>query len=62
MPSPESFARPETTRLVTFRLSETDHAGLITLARRSKLGHSTFVRRIVEHYIEQHAAPRRKGG
>lgn len=62
MPAPETFARPEPTKTVTFRLSVTNHGKLLTLARRSKLGHSALVRRIVEHYIEQHAPTRGKSG
>jgi hypothetical protein len=58
MPAPEAFARPEPTATVTFRLSESDHASLLALAKRAKLGHTTLVRRVVEHYIQEHAKPR----
>jgi hypothetical protein len=62
MPGPETFSRGEATMIVTFRLSETDHAALLQLAERGKIGHSTLVRRVVEHYIQEHAKPRARRG
>jgi hypothetical protein len=40
---------------VTFRLTEVDEDALHALAERAKLGPSAFARRIVEHYIREHA-------
>ncbi len=62
MPAPETFARPESTKTITFRIGKTNHAQLVELAKRAKLGHSALARRIVEHYIEQHAKTRGKRG
>jgi hypothetical protein len=47
---------------VTFRLTEADEDALHILAQRAKLGSSAFTRRIVEHYIRQHAPQRVKKG
>ena len=62
MPSPQELNRPRLRRVpkpprspVTFRLTEADEEALHRLARRAKLGASAFARRIVEHYIRQHA-------
>ena len=56
MPSPQEFRNvkgpPQT---VTFRLSDEDHRALLLLAERGGMGHTTLVRRIVEHYIQEHA-------
>jgi len=58
MPSPQEL-RPKSTQCpVTFRLNDDDHAALLALAASASMGHSTLVRRIVEHYIQEHA-PRR---
>ena len=59
MPSPHQLrqARP-TQETVTFRLNGEEHAALLQLAARAQMGHTTLVRRIVEHYIQEHA-PRR---
>jgi hypothetical protein len=60
-PSPEALARqgvhvPKPKRSpVTFRLTEDDEDALHALAERAELGPSTFARRIVEHYIQEHA-------
>lgn len=62
MPAPETFGRPEPTATVTFRLSESDHAALVALAKRGKVGHTTLVRRVIEHYIQEHAKPRARRG
>lgn len=62
MPAPEDFGRPESTKTITFRIGKSNHAKLVDLARRAKLGHSALARRIVEHYIEQHAATRGRKG
>jgi predicted DNA-binding protein len=59
MPPPHELRRnkaPPPT--VTFRLNDEDHAELLLLAERGGMGHTTLVRRIVEHYIQEHA-PRR---
>lgn len=43
---------------MTFRLTEADEEELHRLAERAQLGASALARRIVEHYIREHA-PRR---
>jgi hypothetical protein len=66
MPPPEALNRlskkpPKPKRSpVTFRLTEADEDALHELAGRAQLGPSAFARRIVEHYIRQHAPS--KGG
>jgi len=56
MPSPEALARPRATRNpVTFRLNDDDWEALRALAGRADAGPSSFARRIVEHYIREHA-------
>lgn len=62
MPAPEAFDRPESTKTITFRIGKTNHAKLVALAKRANLGHSALARRVVEHYIEQHAGTRGKRG
>jgi len=69
MPSPLELSRPRQRRArkpprspVTFRLTEADEDALHMLAQRAKLGSSAFARRIVEHYIRQHAPQRVKKG
>lgn len=54
-PGPESLAQPTQATPVSFRLSEPYHDALLILARRARVGHSTLARRIVEHYIKEHA-------
>jgi hypothetical protein len=60
-PPPEALARrqghtPKPKRSpVTFRLTEADEDALHALAKRAQLGPSAFARRIVEHYIQEHA-------
>lgn len=67
-PPPEALAKrnaskPKPVRSpVTFRLTETDEDALHALAKRADMGPSAFARRIVEHYIREHApsvAPKR---
>jgi predicted DNA-binding protein len=58
MPTPEQLRPKPSQRLITFRLSDDEHGALLLLAERAQVGHSTLVRRIVEHYIVEHA-PRR---
>ena len=61
-PAPEALGeRPRgSNRTLTFRLNESDHAALLKLAKRASVGHATLVRRIVEHYINQHTPARNK--
>lgn len=60
MPPPEALNQPRerkpTRSPVTFRLSEADEDALHALAARAQLGASAFARRIVEHYIREHAS------
>ena len=58
MPSPEELRPKSSQHPITFRLNDEDHAALLRLAESAEMGHSTLVRRIVEHYIHEHA-PRR---
>ncbi len=46
---------------VCFRLRDADHDALLALAERAGVGHSTLARRIVEHYIKEHAPRNRRG-
>jgi hypothetical protein len=70
MPSPETLSKqrvrkpsPKPKRSpLTFRLTEADEDALHALAERAQLGPSAFARRIVEHYIRQHAPQRVKKG
>lgn len=69
MPSPMELSGPRERRArkpprspVTFRLTEADEGALHMLARRARLGPSAFARRVVEHYIRQHAPRRVKKG
>ena len=59
MPPPEALNTPRARKPprspVTFRLTEADEDALHALARRAQLGASAFARRIVEHYIREHA-------
>lgn len=49
-PTPEELAgRSE--RTVTFRMHAADHEALVQLAKRTKVGHTTLARRIVEDYL-----------
>ena len=41
--------------MVSFRLSDPEHAALLALAKRADIGHSALARRIVEHYLSEHA-------
>lgn len=47
---------------VTFRLTAPYEDAFLLLARRARLGRSAFARRIVEHYIREHAPQRVKKG
>jgi predicted DNA-binding protein len=47
--------------MVSFRLREPEHAALLALAERAGIGHSALARRIVEHYISEHAPRNRRG-
>jgi hypothetical protein len=59
MPSPEALKRPRATRNpINFRLNDDDWEMLHALAARAEAGPSSFARRIVEHYLREHA-PRR---
>lgn len=62
-PRPEELAKRltlQSQRVVTFRLSDPEHAALLALAERADLGPSAFARRIVEHYINEHAPQSRR--
>lgn len=62
-PRPEDLAKrqaPQSQRVVTFRLSDPEHAALLSLAERADLGPSAFARRIVEHYINEHVPQSRR--
>jgi hypothetical protein len=62
-PPPEALNRPPVRKPppkpkrspVTFRLTEADEEELHRLAKRAQLGASALARRIVEHYIREHA-------
>lgn len=58
MPSPEELRPKSSQHPVTFRLTDDDHAALLQLAAGAQMGHSTLVRRIVEHYIQEHVPHR----
>jgi hypothetical protein len=62
VPRPKARKRKPVRSPVTFRLSEADEVALHRLAKRARLGPSAFARRIVEHYIRQHAPQRVKKG
>lgn len=56
MPSPEQLRRPQTSRrLITFRLNDDADQILRLLAQRAGLGPSTLARRVIEHYVRDHA-------
>jgi hypothetical protein len=59
MPSPEELKPRNSRNLITFRLNDDDDAALRTLAERVGLGPSTLARRVIEHYVREHA-PRNK--
>lgn len=56
MPSPEELKPRNSRRLITFRLNDDDDAALRALAARAQLGPSTLVRRVIEHYVREHAS------
>lgn len=61
-PGPEALGRAMYARQpVCFRLRDADHDALLALAERAGVGHSTLARRIVEHYIKEHAPRNRRG-
>jgi predicted DNA-binding protein len=41
--------------MVCFRLSDPEYGTLLALSEQAGIGHSTLARRIVEHYINEHA-------
>jgi predicted DNA-binding protein len=47
--------------MVSFRLSDPEHEALLALAEKAGVGHTTLARRIVEHYINEHAPRNRRG-
>lgn len=47
---------------LTFRLADAYEDAFLVLCRRADLGRSAFARRIVEHYIREHAPARVKKG
>lgn len=56
MPPPEELKRPRATRNpINFRLNDDDWEALHALAARADTGPSSLARRIVEHYIREHA-------
>lgn len=63
-PSPKALAgdrTPRSKRMVSFRLSDPEHEALLALAERAGIGHSALARKIVEHYINEHAPRNRRG-
>jgi hypothetical protein len=58
-PPPEALNKPRERKPirspVTFRLTEADEEALHALAKRAQMGASALARRIVEHYIREHA-------
>lgn len=61
LPAPEDLGRDTSRRLpISFRLTDADHDALLALAERAGVGHSTLARRVVEHYIREHSARRRR--
>ena len=61
-PTPEALAgkRLRSMHMVSFRLSDPEHALLLALAGRAGIGHSALARRIVEHYLSEHAPQQRR--
>ena len=60
MPAPEQLKPRPSQRLITFRLNDRDDRALRGLAKRAEMGPSTLARRIIEHYLQEHA-PNRGG-
>lgn len=62
-PTPEALAgtRSRSLHMVSFRLSDPEHDALLSLAHRAGIGHCALARRIVEHYINEHAPERGRG-
>ena len=62
-PSPEELGDhgPRSKRMVSFRLSEPEYEALLALSKKAGIGHSALARRIVEHYINEHAPRNRRG-
>ena len=60
-PTPEALAgkRLRSMHMVSFRLSDPEHELLLALAKRADIGHSALARRIVEHYLSEHAPAKR---
>jgi predicted DNA-binding protein len=46
--------------MVSFRLSEPEYEALLALSKKAGIGHSALARRIVEHYINEHAPRNRR--
>lgn len=61
-PTPEALVgdRGRSLRLVGFRLSDPEYDALLALAKRAGIGHSALARRIVEHYLTEHAPAKRR--
>lgn len=59
LPPPEALRNgpPKKHSPITFRLDPEDLTKLHGLAERAGIGHTSLVRRIVEHYIREHATP-----
>jgi hypothetical protein len=62
-PSPEELGdrAPRSKNMVSFRLSDPEYEALLALAEKAGIGHSALARRIVEHYINEHAPRNRRG-
>ena len=62
MPPPEQLTAKQrrTQRLITFRLNGDEDTLLRAIAEAADIGPSTLARRIVEHYVREHA-PRKTG-
>jgi hypothetical protein len=63
MPAPAQLKpRRNSRNLIAFRLNDDEDDALRALAATSGMGPSTLARRIVEHYLGQHAPRARKRG
>ena len=62
-PSPQELAGrvSRSKNMVSFRLSDPEYEALLALAEKAGIGHSALARRIVEHYINEHAPRNRRG-
>lgn len=61
-PSPKELGNqgPRSTKMVSFRLSDPEYEDLLELSQKAGIGHSALARRIVEHYINEHAPRNRR--